>query len=71
VNLAWRNIETATANDKDVISWDSGRRGFGLRIKPSGAKSYLMRYRHCGKSKRLTIGSATGCCRSARAAGGC
>lgn len=43
--------------DKDAIYWDSATRGFGVRVKPGGKKSYVVQYRNAdGASKRSTLG---------------
>tara|TARA_R110002110_G_scaffold414910_1_gene646363 strand:+ start:209 stop:1414 length:1206 start_codon:yes stop_codon:yes gene_type:complete len=36
--------------------WDSQTRGLGLRITPSGTKTWVMMYRVDGKQRRLTLG---------------
>lgn len=40
-----QTIETAKPADKDVWIWDSELQGFGVRIQPSGRKTYVVRYR--------------------------
>ena len=44
--------------NKDGFAWDSEMRGFGIRVKPSGAKTYLIQYRNLeGRTRRLVLGS--------------
>src|SRR5215469_4625688 len=51
-------VERIAAADQDIVLWDETLPGFGVRVKPSGARSYIVQYRSrsTGASKRLTIG---------------
>lgn len=55
--LTKRVVEDAKpAGQKDVWLWDSQLPGFGLRVKPSGHKSYLVQYRDENRrTRRVTI----------------
>ena len=60
--LTKRFIDSIKPDDagKDKFLWDSGDgsiKGFGIRIKPSGAASYLVQYRNQeGRTRRMVIG---------------
>src|SRR6056297_727832 len=58
VRLTKSSIDRISATNRDTIYWDEGLPGFGLRVKPTGAKSFVVQYRNrqTGRSKRKTLG---------------
>jgi len=58
--LTERRIREASAKDGEVFLWDDDVRGFGCRIKPSGAKVFLVQRkrgpRGAARTQRVTIG---------------
>jgi integrase len=56
--LTKRAVDAAKpVSDREVFRWDAELRGFGLRVKPTGVKSYIIQYRtRTGISRRMTIG---------------
>ena len=57
--LTKRLIDASTPEDgKEIRLWDEDPRGFGVRIKPSGVKTFFVQYRSpiTFKKSRLTIG---------------
>ncbi|MFC5393972.1 tyrosine-type recombinase/integrase [Bosea vestrisii] len=43
--------------DRDVFAWDAEVRGFGVRLKPSGTRTFLIQYRNAERrTRRFVIG---------------
>ena len=58
--LSQHEIDTAKPKDAEYTLWDPLYSGFGLRIRPSGSKSFVLLYRAYGRNqRRITIGKAT------------
>ncbi len=51
-------IERLSPAEADYVIWDAELPGFGVRVKPSGVKSYVVQYRNrtTGASRRKTLG---------------
>ncbi len=60
MKLTKRTIDTlAPEAGRDVYHWDDELAGFGIRIKPTGVKSFMVQYRNQGgASRRVTLGKA-------------
>jgi integrase len=55
--LTKRLVDAATANSlgNEIFLWDADVKGFGVRVKPTGAKSFVLKYRVGTKTRRYTI----------------
>ena len=56
-----RAVEALVPGGKPFIAWDDKLVGFGVRVQPSGVRSYIVNYRACGggrraANRRLVIG---------------
>lgn len=59
MKITKRNVESQAPSNKAIYLWDGNLSGFGLKILPSGRKTYLVQYRmggRKGRTRRMTIG---------------
>src|SRR5262245_37143860 len=56
-----RMVDTLKAKGAEYVSWDSDIPGFGVRVRPSGAMSYIVQYRagagRKAPTRKLTLGA--------------
>ena len=52
-----RGIATLKPKAARYEVWEVGRTGFGVRVAPSGRRSWVFMYRFNGKARRMTLGS--------------
>ena len=58
LKLTKTSAEAVRPEAQDIVVWDTALPGFGIRVKPTGVRSYIVQYRtrDTGASKRMTIG---------------
>lgn len=54
--LTKRTVDAARAEAGERFLWDPELPGFGLRVRPSGRRYYVVQYRAKGRTRRLTLG---------------
>ena len=51
-----RAVDVFAPAEKERVVWDDDIKGFGVRVHPTGRKVYIVKYRHEGRSVKVTIG---------------
>jgi hypothetical protein len=55
-----RQVDALKAADREYFVWDRDLKGFGLRVRPTGEKSYVVKYRagsgRKAPTRRVTLG---------------
>ena len=55
--LTKRFIDTLAPTNRDIVLWDDDLARFGVRVKPSGAMTYVVQYRNsAGRTRKLALG---------------
>ena len=57
--LTRKLIEGLLPRVTEACVWDTGVKGFGVRVRPSGAKTYVLMYRVGGKQRKHTLGTVS------------
>lgn len=56
-----RRVDALKKADREYFVWDSDLKGFGLRVQPTGEKSYVVKYRsgsgRNAPTRRVTLGT--------------
>lgn len=55
--LTKRFVDALKPTDRDIVYWDDDLARFGLRVKPSGARTWVIQYRNsAGRTRKLALG---------------
>ena len=54
--ISKRTVDALEPRDREHVLWDDELRGFGVRVRPSGRKTYIVKYRDRGRAVKVTIG---------------
>ena len=54
--ISKRTVGGLAVEAKDAVFWDRELPGFGLRVRASGRKYYVVQFRANGRLRRMTLG---------------
>jgi hypothetical protein len=57
--LTKRVVDAAEIREREYFVWDEDLPGFGLRIRPTGRKRYIIQYRAVRRSRRISLGPSS------------
>lgn len=57
IRISKRTVEALEPQERDVDHYDEDLKGFGVRMRPSGRRTYFVMMRHKCVMRRFTIGS--------------
>ena len=57
--LTKRTIDATDPQATEFFLWDEGIPGFGLRVMPSGRKSFVVQFRAGRRARRMSLGPST------------
>lgn len=55
--ISKRTVDALEPGEKDKVYYDDSLKGFGIRVRSSGRKTYFVMGRERGRQRRVTIGS--------------
>ena len=56
IKITKRTVDRITGDGSDKFYWDDDLPGFGLRVRASGRKYYVVQFRANGRLRRMTLG---------------
>jgi integrase len=57
MNLNKRTVDSLEPKSKRYFIWDGSLKGFGIRVEPTGRKTFLCRYRAAGARRQYLLGT--------------
>jgi len=56
MRLTDSKVKAIKSQEKRFIEWEDGQTGFGIRVAPTGKKTFVLMYRFNGKARMMSLG---------------
>ena len=57
MKISKRTLDALKTPDRDTVHWDDELKGFGVRVRPGGSRTFIVQYRNAqGRERKVTIG---------------